>query len=59
MTEQKKYARRPARRGNGWVVVIADGPSPLAAEIEVIPFDSEGAARGGYRNIKKQIGKFY
>ena len=56
---QSLWVRRPAQRDGKWVVIVADSQSPLAKEIEVVPFMGRERAWQGYRKIMKDLGLGY
>lgn len=52
----KRHIRKPVLRNGQWVVIIADGPGPLAKEIEVIKCGDRMDAYDTYHRVKKQNG---
>lgn len=59
MTKQQLFVKKPALRQGMWSVVVADSPSPLAKEIEVVPCGSRESAYQAYRQIMKDLGRGY
>lgn len=59
MKKQKdnRFVRKPAARNGAWVVVIADGQSLFAEELEVFYCGSQESAYQTYRRIKKEMGR--
>lgn len=58
LTMDKVHVRKPIRRNGQFVVVIAEGISPLAKEIKAIPCGpnaSRESAFQAYRQIKKEV----
>lgn len=51
-----KFIRKPTVRRGKKVIVITDGPSPLAEELEVIECASHELAWKTYQRLKKQQG---
>ena len=52
------HIKKPAQRKGIWCVIIADGPGPLAKEIQVVkcPGGYESAYQA-YRRLRKKQGK--
>ncbi len=59
MTHQQQFVKKPALRKGKWCVVVAESPSPLAKEIEVVECGSHEGAYQAYRKIMKDLGKGY
>lgn len=62
MTAERKphlFVKKPAFRDGTWCVVVAESPSPLAAEVEVVPCGSRESAYQAYRQIMKDLGRGY
>ena len=59
MTSKNLWVRKPAMRDGAWVVIIADGVSPLSNEVEVIPCGSREAAYKAYKTCMKNLGRSF
>lgn len=54
---KKKWVKKPQMRNGSWVVVVADGPGPLAEELEVFYCGGHESAFNTYRRIMKELGR--
>lgn len=51
---KKTFIKKPLFRQGAYCVIVADGPSPLAEELEVITCSSRESAWKTYKKLMKE-----